>query len=133
KVVDGTHWIMDFKTKSADAKKARDVIKFYGMTRICYVGRPSPTGKQLMMYFKVGSGVPNGPFAAEDALPFSNANVQAKQVGGRWTVVDGNHLMINFEASEANCRKAVWLIKKYGFNFICFVGRPNPPMMYFRK
>ena len=133
KVVDGDHWILDFNTKEAEAKKARDVIKFYGMTSICFVGRPSPTGKQLMMYFKVGNKAPSGAFPGEDAIAFNNANVEAKKVSGTWKVVDGNMWMLDFGASEANARKAVWIIKKYGFNFQCFVGRPNAPMMYFRK
>jgi hypothetical protein len=74
------------------------------------------------------------PCYPEDCLGFNNANVQAQNVGGSWKVVDGDHWMLDFGVGEANARKAVWLIKKYGFSFICFVGsRPDPPMMYFRK
>jgi hypothetical protein len=133
KVVDGDHWILDFGAKEANAKKARDVIKHYGMNRICFVGRPSRTGKQLMMYFKINNSAPSGSFPGEDAIQFNTANVNAQQVGGRWKVTEGPMMMLDFGVSEANARKAVWLIKKYGFRFQCFVGRPNAPMMYFRK
>lgn len=133
KVVDGDHWILDFGSEEAAAKKARDVIKRYGMDSICFVGRPSKTGKQLMMYFKVASGVPSGPFPGEDAIAFNPANVDAKKVGANWKVVDGSMWMLDFGVSEANARKAVWTIKKYAFRFQCFVGRPNAPMMYFRR
>lgn len=133
KVVDGSHWMMDFGANSAGAKKARNIIKFYKMDQMCFVGRPSKGGKQLMMYFKVGGKAPSGPFAGEDALGFNPATTEAKQIGGRWKVVDGSHMMLDFGVSEANARKSVWVIKKYGFRFICFVARPNPPMMYFRK
>ena len=132
KVVDGNHWMLDFGSKQKDAKKAVKIIKFYGMNRICFVGRPAPGGKQLMMYFKINDKAPVGSFLGEDAVPFSNFNVSAQFVTNRWKVVDGSHWILDFGISEANARKAVWLIKKYGFNDICFVGRPNPPMMYFR-
>ncbi len=133
KVVDGDHWLLDFGAKEGAAKKARDVIKFYGLNRICFVGRPAPSGKQLMMYLKIGNAVPVGAFPGEDSIPFNPANVAAKKAGGRWKVAEGSMWMLDFGISEANARKAVWIIKKYGFRFQCFVGRPNAPMMYFRK
>ncbi len=133
KVVDGDHWLLDFGTSQANAKKARDVIKFYGVNRICFVGRPSPTGKQLMMYFKIGTAAPSGHFAGEDCIPFNPTTLQAQQVGGRWKVTDGGSWLLDFGVSRANAEKAVWLIRKYGFQYQCFVGRPNAPMMYFRK
>lgn len=133
KVVDGDHWILDFGAKRKNAERARDIIRHYKMNRICFVGRPSRTRKQLMMYFKVGSTAPSGPYAGEDAIPFNTANVAAQQVGGRWKVTDGSMWLLDFGMSEANARKAAWIIQHYGYKYQCFVGRPNAPMMYFRK
>ena len=133
KVVDGNHWILDFGSKEADAEKARDVIKHYSMNSICFVGRPDRTGEQLMVYFLVNSQTPSGSFAGEDAIAFNPVNVAAQEVSGRWKVTDGPTWMLDFGVSEANARKAVWIIKKYGFQFQCFVGRPHAPMMYFRQ
>lgn len=133
KVVDGDHWMMDFGSAQAEAKRAVKIIKHYKMNRICFVGRPSKDGKQLMMYFKINDQAPVGPFPGEDAIPFSASNVSALKISGRWKVVEGAMWMLDFGASEANARKAAWLIKKYGFTHQCFVGRPNAPMMYFRK
>jgi hypothetical protein len=132
KVVDGPHWILDFGASQANAEKARDIIKHYGMDEICFVGRPSRTGQQLMMYFKVNGAAPAGAFPGEDAIPFNPANVTAQQAGGRWKVTEGSMWMLDFGVSEANARKAAALIKQYGFQFQCFVGRPGAPMMYFR-
>ena len=133
KVVDGDHWMLDFSSSQANANKARNIIKHYRMNRMCFVGRPSKTGKQLMMYFKINNSAPSGTFPGEDAIGFNPSNVQASQVNGSWKVVEGSHWMLDFGVSEANARKAVWIIQKYGFKFMCFVGRPNAPMMYFRK
>lgn len=133
KVVDGPHWILDFAGSQANARKAARIIKFYGLNHICFVGRPSRTGKQLMMYFMINNTVPVGPFPGEDAIPINPINTVAQQAGGRWKVTDGVSWLLDFGVSEANARKAVWIIKKYGFRFQCFVGRPNAPMMYFRR
>ena len=130
KVVDGNHWMLDFGSKEAEAKKAVKIIKHYKMNQICFVGRPSRD--QLMMYFKVNSQAPSGPFPGEDAIAFNPANVAALKVGDRWKVVEGAMWMLDFGASEANARKAAWIIKHYNFTRQCFVGRPNAPMMYFR-
>ena len=34
---------------------------------------------------------------------------------------------------DASFAKAAAIMNKYGFSRICFVGRPNPPMTYFRR
>ena len=85
------------------------------MNRICYVGRPDPTNQQLMMYLTVNGASPAGAFAGEDAIPFNLAKVTAEQSGGSWIVTDTASIMLNFGISEANARRAVWIIKKYGF------------------
>jgi hypothetical protein len=43
KIVDGSNWIFDFGNREEDARKAFAIIKKYGFTRTCYVGRPNPT------------------------------------------------------------------------------------------
>jgi hypothetical protein len=86
-----------------------------------------------MMYFTAAGKAPVGPFPGEDAIPFNTANVTAAYIGGSWKVVDGTNGLLDFGAKEAQAKIAVEVIKFYGFNQICFVGRPNAPMMYFRR
>lgn len=133
KVVDGDSWLLDFADSQSNAERSRDIIRHYRMNFMCFVGRPSRTGRQLMMYFTVNRRAPSGAFAGEDAIPFDPATVQVRQVGGRWKVVSGRMSMLDFGISEANARMAAWVIQKYRFRFQCFVGRPNAPMMYFRR
>lgn len=47
KIVDGSHWVFDFENKKDEAMKAFSIIKKYGFTRSCYVGRPNPSFKYL--------------------------------------------------------------------------------------
>ncbi len=129
KVVQGSMWMLDFGGNEAEAKKAVDIIKFYNMDSQCFVGRPDPG----MQYYLVGGKAPAGPFQGEDALDFNPSTAEAKKVQGTWKVVDGDHWMMDFGSSEAEAKKAISIIKKYEFNHICYVGRPDAPMMYFRK
>ncbi|NTV98325.1 MAG: hypothetical protein HGA70_04095, partial [Chlorobiaceae bacterium] len=47
KIVDGSHWVFDFGGKEAEARAAFAIIKKYGFTRSCYVGRPNPSFQYL--------------------------------------------------------------------------------------
>jgi 2-haloalkanoic acid dehalogenase type II len=76
----------------------------------------------------LGAGAPT---LREDCLPVSPRAAQAQLRGGQWTVVDGNALLFDFGASQASAERAAAVIAHYGFDRVCFVGRPNPPMTYF--
>ena len=71
--------------------------------------------------------------AGEDAIDFSPATLDVRKIGQRWKIADGNHWLLDFGPAEGNAKLSLHFIKKYGFTKICFVGRPNPPMIYFRK
>jgi hypothetical protein len=128
KVVEGNMWMLDFGANEVQARKALAVIKHYRMNSQCFVGRPGPS----MQYYLVNGRSPVGAFRGEDAIPFDPSKIQVTSIGGRWKIVEGSHWIMDFESSEAEARTAFSIIQKYGFNRICFVGRPNPPMTYFR-
>ncbi len=67
----------------------------------------------------------------DDCLPLDPHALQVRQIDGQWTIVDGDQQVLAFGASEANAERAKAVIVHYGFDRICFVGRPDPPMMYF--
>lgn len=47
KIVDGNHWIFDFAEKKNEAYQAYKIIKKYGFSKSCYVGRPNASFKYL--------------------------------------------------------------------------------------
>jgi hypothetical protein len=47
KIVDGSHWMFDFGNKENEARQALAIIKKYGFTRSCFVGRPGPSFSYL--------------------------------------------------------------------------------------
>lgn len=129
KLVDGADELLDFGTAQPEANRGRDVIQHYGMNRIFFVGRPHPP----MIYFTVNGNAPAGPMPGEDAIPLNLAQVRAELSGGSWIVTDGASRLLDFAPNQMNALHAVALMRHYGFKFQCFVGRPDAPMMYFRK
>ncbi|MEJ2422548.1 MAG: hypothetical protein P8018_12755 [Acidobacteriota bacterium] len=129
KIVDGSHWMFDFGSNQAEARKALSIIKHYRMNRSCFVGRPNPSFK----YMLVNGHAPTGAMSGEDCVSFNPATIQVKKINGSWKIVDGSHWMFDFGSNEAEARQACAIIKKYGFTRSCFVGRPGPSFEYLRK
>lgn len=48
KIVEGSHWLMDFGNKENEARQSFRILRHYGFTRSCFVGRPNPS----MTYFR---------------------------------------------------------------------------------
>lgn len=70
------------------------------------------------------------PTVAEDCVGFNPASTTLKNIDGRWTIVDGGHLMFNFGSNKAEALQALKIIKYYRMNRSCFVGRPDPSFQY---
>lgn len=129
KIVDGSHWMFDFGSKRNEALAALRVIRHYRMNQSCFVGRPDPS----FQYMLVSGQAPQGGLPGEDCVSFNPNNVKVKNVNGSWKIVDGNHWMFDFGSKKAEADQALAIIKKYGFNKSCFVGRPDPSFQYMRK
>ncbi len=129
KVVDGSHWMFDFGAKKADADRTLAIIKHYRMNQSCYVGRPNPP----FHYMLVSGASPVGSYAGEDCVSFNPATTTVQQIKGNWKVVDGSHWMFDFGAKKAEADQTLAIIKKYGFTYSCYVGRPGPNFTYLRK
>lgn len=125
----GSHWMFDFGAKKDAAELAARIIQHYGANKSCFVDRPNPH----FSYLLVGAASPAGSAAGEDCLGFNPATFKVEKVGTSWKVVDGSQWMFDFGADEAGAIKTFNIIKKYGFNQSCFVGRPNPGLQYMRK
>lgn len=47
KIAEGSHWVFDFGTSKSEAETALAIIKRYGFTHSCFVGRPRPSFSYL--------------------------------------------------------------------------------------
>jgi 2-haloacid dehalogenase len=115
-----------------------DAAKAQGM-RTAFVARPSEGGNPESSYdFNATSFIDlaqqlGAEFVTtpDDCLALDAKNVQVRQVAGSWKIAEGNEWVLDFGSMQANAERAKNVIVHYGFDRICFVGRPNPPMTYF--
>jgi len=121
KIVDDSHWLFDFGSDRVSARKALQVIAHYRMNRSCFVGRPDPS----FAYLLAKGGVPEGPMAGEDCVTFDPATIRVSKIKNRWKIVDGRHWLFDFGSNATDARRALAVIKRYGFTRSCFVGRPR--------
>lgn len=133
KIVDKDNWILDFGSDANMGQQSLDIIQHYKLNNICFVGRPFRDGKIKMMYFLADGRAPEGTFPGEDAIQFDPARVKAEEIDGRWKLVQDSMWMLDFNSNQEEARNAEEIVKYYGFTRQCFVGRPGPPMMYWRK
>lgn len=67
----------------------------------------------------------------EDCVGFNTNRIEVKQIQNRWKIVEGDHWILDFDRQENEARQSINIIRKYSFDHICFVGRPNASMTYF--
>lgn len=133
KVVEGNHWMIDTGSSKAEADRILEIIKHYKLASMCFVGRPRCGDVQPMMYWLTDAGAaPRGSLTGEDCIPFDRDHLAVIEVGGRWKVAEGAHWLLDFGAGRGNAVAALHFIRKYRFNEMCFVGRPDPSMTYFK-
>ena len=83
-------------------------------------------------YKELSSPKMDKPRPSCDCLPFNLQSVQAKQIDGRWKIVDGDHYIVDFDSVRNNAIKSVSAMEYYKMNQICFVGRNSGrPMVFF--
>jgi hypothetical protein len=128
-IVDGSHMMFNFGDKRDEALKALNIIKYYRMNSSCFVGRPDPS----FSYLLVNGQAPQGGMPGEDCVSFNPNTIQVVNISGRWKIVDGSHWVFDFGDKESEARTAFEIIRKYGFSYSCYVGRPYPSFIYLRK
>jgi hypothetical protein len=132
--VEGNHWMIDTGSSKAEADRILEIIKHYHLASMCFVGRPRCGDVRPMMYWLTDAGVaPSGNLAGEDCIRFDPDHLAVIEVGGRWKVAEGAHWLLDFGPGHGNAVAALHFIRKYRFNEMCFVGRPDPSMTYFKR
>lgn len=70
------------------------------------------------------------PALKEDCIGFNPANIAVIQANNRWKIADGSHWMFDFEGRQDEARQALRILRHYGANQTCYVGRPQPSLTY---
>lgn len=112
----------DVYTRFTDGSGRSNYSASYTFNRQLIVGPIGPIGP-------VGPIQPL-PVLEEDCVSFNPNTTTVRNIGGRWTIVDGDHLMFNFGDKKMEALQALKVIKYYRMNRSCFVGRPDPSFGY---
>jgi hypothetical protein len=122
--------VLDFKGKEDKIEKAITTIKNYNFN---FYGTVS-TNPANMNYFLSNGIAPLGNMQdGEDKIAFNRNKIEVRRIGSRWKIVETNHWILDFGDSQEDARQAFSIILQHQFNYICFVGRPNPPLVYFKR
>ena len=124
-IYNGRAVFMAFRNPT-DAKKAFNVLRHYNMNKKCAIGTS-------FNYFLSGNNAPSGGFKGEDALGFNPAKIQVKLINKRWKIVEGRRMLFDFGTNRTQATQAFKVIKHYGFDTVCYVGRPKPGMTYLKR
>ena len=128
RVVDGIHWKMVFEDLE-EANLAIDIIQYYGMNSMAFVGRPG-TG---YWFFLVNGEAPVGSYPGnEDCLSHNRQNLVI-EIGadGSYYITDGTHSMFSFPSQE-EAEEALQCLIQFRFDYTCYVGSPDAGMYYSR-
>lgn len=128
-LMEGNASMLYFGTNQVEAQQALSIIRHYRMNNQCFEGRPDPS----LEYWLVNGASPTGSFSGEDCISFDRDHIEVVNINGRWKIVEGNHWILDFADIEIEARKSYEILQYYEFGYICFVGRPDASMIYFRN
>lgn len=117
---DNGHRVFALNSRFAAQQMKLTTIR-YQANQSCFVGRPNPSFTYLL---RQGTSF-KGSIFGEDCNRFKRQNLKVRYINNRWKIVDGNRWLYDFGEYEVQARTSLKLIKKYRFNYNCFVGRPN--------
>jgi hypothetical protein len=105
----------------------------FGPTRWTRVGAlPEPAQAAPVMPLKPmpSQVVMPAPVLQEDCIAFNPANITVTQANNRWKIAEGSHWLFDFEGRQDEARQALRVLRHYGMNQTCYVGRPQPALTY---
>jgi hypothetical protein len=74
--------------------------------------------------------VPTEEPTEQDCVSFNPQTASIVTVRGSWKIIDGRHWLFDFGQKKTEAEQALRIIKHYGMNQSCFVGRPQPSFQY---
>ncbi len=123
----GGRCLKDFGTREADAREALRLIRDLRLNQYGTVGTPRP----VIEYWLTNGQAPQGFAGRARLLPLDANSLRAEEVQGQWCLRDDRRLFFVFGAHADEARRALDVIRRYGFTQVGYVGQFTPAMMYF--
>ncbi len=128
-ITTGEDELINFGNRRLEAAEALIIIKYYEMDQVCYVGQPDPA----LTYWLVRAGSPSGSLSKEDCIGFSSHKLVLRKIKKRWKIYEGENLLLDIGPDNLEARLVLHSLKRYRFQYHCFVGRPRPSFDYWRR
>ena len=107
--------------------QARNLVNGYQLKYQCFVGRPNAP----LSYWKTGDGLPTGRAQGEDCVALDYNNLAMRARGGMYYLYSDNSVLVRFDNAE-DTKQAIAVMTAYRASQVCYVGRPDPSMMYLK-
>ena len=102
-----------------------------GRVRVRAVKGPIVGAWSPWIHFSFKTGELAQPVSVkEDCISFDPERIELKNISGRWKIVEGSMWLLDFGNNMCQALQAYRIIRHYGLNRQCFVGRPNAPFHY---
>ncbi|MDP2931148.1 MAG: hypothetical protein Q8O05_01450 [Chloroflexota bacterium] len=129
-VVDGDKVLAFSASGEADARRAMEIIRYYGMNKQVTCDKP---WLWLQYYLTDNSAPTKAPIPQEDSVPIAAERLRVVKRQGYHYVYSGRELLLECPSQSA-ANKAIDIIKLCGFTRKCYAGnREFPAMVYFAK
>ena len=88
----------------------------------------------FLVYFGCSGnpGVATALSFREDCLSHNIANLEVKQINGRWQIIEGSKRLFDFAGNAAQAHEALRIIRRFGFTKTCYISRPRAAMTYLK-
>jgi hypothetical protein len=125
KLLFGGYVLKDFGPEEQLAREALRTIQFYRFTEQLSIG----AGERRFEYYLVNGQAPRGRMLNQFAFAFHPDQLAVREVDGEWWVMYHHIPLFRFDRPE-DAHRAHAVIRRHRFDHVCFLGRPQPVMMY---
>ena len=120
--------LFDFGVNRGNAEFTLSLLKKYGVTHLCYVGRKGHS----LSYLLANGKAPLGAIKGEKCTPLNPDKVRLAETKAGYALTSGETL-IRAIADKKEAETALDVIRKYGFTNACTVGNDPPSLEYLRR
>lgn len=132
----GRHWkivvnhqtLLDFGVNGEACHTALKLIRDYRADAIGYIGDDF-TGIQYLLTNAGTSGVTYA-LSDGDVTSFDPQSLEVKLIDGGWKLLSKGQILLDLGPDASCVKSAYWIIKKYKFRHICYLGRPHAAFTY---
>ncbi|MFN4259392.1 MAG: hypothetical protein ACK4RK_08830 [Gemmataceae bacterium] len=123
----GAALIKDFGTSEQEARRALNLIRELRLNQYGRIGQPVP----VLEYWLVDGRAPTPLTPVGRVISFDLNTLRVVPMNQQWYLTDANQMLFNFGGHEADARQALAVLRRYQFNQVAILGRPQPAMTIF--